>query len=57
MNFHLTLSFLEKDKTGTTQAHNNALLITFRIGDYDVKIVMVEVAVLPRLCTLTSTRG
>ena len=51
------MSFLEKDKTGTTQAHNNALLITFRIGDYDVKIVMVEVAVLPRLCTLTSIRG
>ena len=37
MNFHPTLSFLEEDKTGTTQPHDNALLITLRIGDYDVK--------------------
>ena len=42
MNFHPTLSFLEEDKIGTTQPHDNALLITLKIGDYDVKRVMVD---------------
>ena len=42
MNFHPTLSFSEEDKIGTTQPHDNALLITLRIGDYDVKRVMVD---------------
>ena len=42
MNFHLTLSFLEEDKIGTTQPHDDALLITLRIRDYDVKRVMVD---------------
>ena len=42
MNFHPTLSFSEEDKIGTTQSHDNALLITLRIGDYDVKRVMVD---------------
>ena len=57
MNFHPTLSFSKEDKIGTTQPHDDALLITLRIGDYDVKRVMVDVAVLSRLCTLTSTKG
>ena len=42
-NFHPTLSFLEEDKIETTQPHDDALLITLRIGDYDVKRVMVDV--------------
>ena len=42
MNFHPTLSFLKEDKIGTTQSHDDALLITLRIGDYDVKRVMVD---------------
>ena len=42
MNFHPTLSFLEEDKVGTTQPHNDTMLITLRIGDYDVKRVMVD---------------
>ena len=37
MNFHPTLSFSEEDKIETTQPHDDALLITLRIGDYDVK--------------------
>ena len=41
MNSYPTLSFLEEDKIGTTQPHDDALLITLRIGDYDVKRVMV----------------
>ena len=42
MNFHPVLSFLKEDKIGTIQPHNDALLITLRIGDYDVKRVMVD---------------
>ena len=42
MNFYPTLSFPEEDKIGTTQPHNDALLITLRIKDYDVKKVMVD---------------
>ena len=42
MNFHPTLSFSKEDKIGTTQPYDDALLITLRIGDYDVKIVMVD---------------
>ena len=42
MNFHPTLSFLKEDKIRNTQPHDNALLITLRIGDYDVKRVMVD---------------
>ena len=41
MNFH-PLSFSEEDKIGTTQPHDDALLITLRIRDYDVKRVMVD---------------
>ena len=42
MNSHLILSFLEKEKIGTTQPRDDALLITLRIGDYNVKKVMVD---------------
>ena len=42
MNFHLILSFSKEDKIETTQPHDDALLITLRIGDYDVKRVMVD---------------
>ena len=30
------------DKVGTTQPHDDALLITLRIGGYDMKRVMVD---------------
>ena len=42
MNFHPILSFSKEDKIGTTQPHDDALLITLRIRDYDVKRVMVD---------------
>ena len=42
MNFHPILSFSEEDKIGTIQPHDDVLLITLRIGDYDVKRVMVD---------------
>ena len=42
MNFYPTLSFSEEDKIGTTQPHDDALLITLKIGNYNVKRVMVD---------------
>ena len=42
MNSYPTLSFSKEDKIGTTQPHDDALLITLRIGDYDEKRVMVD---------------
>ena len=39
---HPVLSFSEEDKVRTTQSHDNVLLITLRIGGYDVKRVMVD---------------
>ena len=36
------LSFSDKDKVGTIQPHDDALVITLRIGGYDVRRVMVD---------------
>ena len=41
-NSHPVLSFSKEDKVGTTQPHDDALLITLRIRGYDVKRVMVD---------------
>ena len=41
-NSHPILSFSEEDKVGTTQPHDDALLITLKIGGYDVKRMMVD---------------
>ena len=38
----LVISFSNEDKIGTIQSHNDALVITLRIGGYDVKRVMVD---------------
>ena len=37
-----TLSFSNKDKIRTIQPHDDALVVTLRIGDYDVKRVLVD---------------
>ena len=42
MSFRPIMSFSDEDKIGTIQPHDDALLITLRIGDYDVKRVMVD---------------
>ena len=36
------LSFSDEDKIGTIQPHDNTLVVTLRIGRYDVKKVMVD---------------
>ncbi|XP_030945994.1 uncharacterized protein LOC115970507 [Quercus lobata] len=42
MKFRPVLSFSKEDKIGTIQPHDDALLVTLRIGNYDVKRVMVD---------------
>ena len=41
-NILLVLSFSEADKQGTIQPHDDALVVTLRIGGYDVKRVMID---------------
>ena len=38
----LVMGFLDEDKNGTIQPHDDALVITLRIGGYDVRRVMVD---------------
>ena len=38
----LAMGFSDEDKIGTIQPHDDALVITLRIGGYDVKRVMVD---------------
>ena len=38
----LVMGFSDKDKIGTIQPHDDALVITLRSGGYDVKRVMVD---------------
>ena len=42
MNVQSTLSFSDEDKVGTIQPYDDTLVITLRIGGYDVKRVMVD---------------
>ena len=42
MEISLVMGFSNEDKIGTIQPHNDALVITLRIGGYDVKRVMVD---------------
>ena len=41
-NVPLVLSFSEADKQGTIQPHDDALVVTLRIGGYDVRRVMID---------------
>ena len=36
------LGFSDEDRVGTVQPHDNALVVTLRIGGYDVKRVLVD---------------
>ena len=42
MNVPLVLSFSDADKLGTILPHDDALVVTLRIGGYDVKRVMID---------------
>ena len=42
MKLSLVMGFPDEDKIGTIQPHDDALVITLRIGGYDMKRVMVD---------------
>ena len=42
LEWPLVMGFLDEDKIGIIQPHDDALVITLRIGGYDVKRVMVD---------------
>ena len=42
MELPLVMGFSDEDKIGTIQPYDDALVITLRIGGYDVKRVMVD---------------
>ena len=42
MNVTLALNFSDVDKQGTIQPHDDTLVVTLRIGGYDVKKVMID---------------
>ena len=42
MELPLVMGFLDEDKIGTIQPHDDALVITLQIWGYDVKRVMVD---------------
>ena len=42
MGIQPALSFSDDDKIGTIQPHDDALVVTLRIGGYDVKKVTVD---------------
>ena len=42
MGTPLVLDFSDEDKLGPIQPHDDALVVTLRIGGYDVKRVMID---------------
>ena len=42
MGIPLVLGFSDEDKLGTIQPHDDTLVVTLRIGGYDVKRVMIN---------------
>ena len=42
MDIPLILGFSDEDKVGTIQPHDDALVVTLRIGGYDVTRVMID---------------
>ena len=42
VDIQLILGFSNKDKIGIIQPHDDALVVTLRIGGYDVKRMLVD---------------
>jgi len=51
------LSLSDQDKVGTLQPHDDALVVTLKIGGYDVKRVLVDQGSGVETCTQTYLRG
>ena len=52
-----SLSFLDENKIGAIQSHDDALVITLRIGGYDVRRVMVDQGSCAEIMYLDLHRG
>ena len=52
-----SLSFSNENKIGTIQSHDDALVITLRIGGYDVRRVMVDQCSCAEIMYLNLYRG
>ena len=57
MELPLVMDFSDEDKIETIQPHDDALVITLRIGGYDVKRVMVDQGSAAEMMYPTFTRG
>ena len=57
IEIRLVLSFLNEDKVGTIQAHDDALVIILKIGGYDVKIVLLDQGSSAKIMYLDLYRG
>ena len=57
MELSLVMGFSDEDKIGTIQLHDDALVITLRIGGYDVKRVMVDQGSTAEIMYPTFIRG
>ena len=57
MEVRPTLSFSDKDKAETLQPHDDALVVTLKIGGYNVKSVLEDQGSGPEIMYLTYTRG
>ena len=57
MGIPLVLGFSDEDKLGTVQPHDDILVVTLRIGGYDVKRVMIIHGSVAEIMYLTSSKG
>ena len=57
VDWPLVMGFSDEDKIGTIQPHDDALVITLRIGGYDVKRVMVDQGYVAEIMYLDLHKG
>jgi len=57
MDTQRALSFSDEDKIGIIQPHDNALVVTLRIGRYDVRRLMVDQGSVAKIMYLDLYKG
>ena len=57
MGISMVLGFSDEDKLGTVQPHDDALVVTLRIGGYDVKRVMIDQGSVAKIMYLDLFKG
>ena len=53
----LILGFSDEDKRGTIQSHDDALVVTLRIGGFDVRRVLVDPGIVVEVMYLDLYKG